>query len=219
MPAGFGAMDGGDTRLRLFDGLKPVLRVCDVKESTSLWLIRHAAVDGPAGTIWPPTAPADLGDRSSFDRLRAHLPKVAKAYASPAQRTIDTAKALQLDPVLAPEFAEQDFGAWTGRRHDDLAVTGGEAYAQFWNDPARSVPPGGESFANQVVRVRRGIDRIDAGSAILVVHSGTIRAALCIALDIAPQAALRFAVDPLSLTRIDRLDGGWRVAFVNQAFR
>lgn len=190
-----------------------------MSETTILWLIRHAAVDGPKGTIWPPTAPANLSDRGSLDLLRARLPRDAKAYASPAQRTIDTAKALWLDPVPVPEFAEQDFGDWTGRRHDDLAAGGGEAYAQFWSDPARSIPPGGESFEDQIARVRRGLDQIDSGAAIPVVHSGTIRAALCIALDIEPQAALRFAIDPLSLTRIDRLDGGWRVMSVNQNFR
>jgi alpha-ribazole phosphatase len=175
-------------------------------------------VHGRHGTIWPPIAPADVRDRGSFDRLRAHLPKEVQAYASPAQRTIDTAKALLLDPVLMPEFAEQDFGDWTGRRHDDLAVAGGEAYAKFWSDPARSIPPGGESFADQIIRVRCGLDQIKTGAAILVVHSGTIRAALGVALDVGPEAALRFVIDPLSLTRIDRLDGAWRVVSVNQRF-
>ena len=192
--------------------------VFEVDESSSLWLIRHAAVDGPAGTIWAVDAPADLRDHGSFDRLRAHVPKAAKAYASPARRTLDTAKALMLDPVRMTEFAEQDFGEWTGHRHTDLAITGGEGYAQFWGDPARSIPPGGESFADQIIRVRRGLDRIDPGSAILVVHSGTIRAALGVALAIEPAAALRFVIDPLSLTRIDRLDGAWRVTGVNQRF-
>jgi alpha-ribazole phosphatase len=55
-----------------------------------------------------------------------------------------------------------------------------------------------------------------AGEAVLVVHSGTIRALLPIALDLEPDNALRFVIDPLSLTRIDRLDGGWRVVAVNQ---
>lgn len=190
---------------------------------SGLWLIRHAAVEGPKGmtkgTIWGPDAPADLSDRQSFDRLRAHLPSEAKAYASPARRTIETAKALQLDPVLFAEFAEQDFGEWTGQRHDELAASGGEAYARFWNDPAGSIPPGGESFVEQVARVRQGLDRIETGSAILVVHSGTIRAVLAVALGIAPQAVLRFVIDPLSLTRIDRLRDGWRVISVNQDFR
>ena len=53
----------------------------------------------------------------------------------------------------------------------------------------------------------------------MVVHSGTVRVALCIALDIAPEVALRFVIDPLSLKRIDRLDGGWRVMSVNQTLR
>jgi alpha-ribazole phosphatase len=44
------------------------------------------------------------------------------------------------------------------------------------------------------------------------VHSGTIRAAL----DLKPDGALRFVIDPLSLTRIDRLDNAWRVVAVNQ---
>ncbi len=207
------------TRARAVAIIKLRRGVFEVGESTGLWLIRHAAVDGPAGLIWGPDAPADLGDRASFDRLRAHLPEKAKVYASPARRTIDTARALMLDPVPMAELAEQDFGDWTGHRHDDLAAAGGKLYAEFWRDAARSTPPGGESFADQIVRVRRGLEQVDAGSAILVVHSGTVRAALAIALGIEPEAALRFVIDPLSLTRIDRLKGAWRVRGVNLTFR
>lgn len=183
---------------------------------TFLWLIRHAAVDGVAGTIHAPDAPADLSDSAQLNALRRHLPRDAASYASPARRTIETARALGLDPVLVGEFSEQDFGDWIGRRHDELAAKGGDAYAQFWSDSAHARPPGGESFEDQVARVRLGLSRIAAGSATLVVHSGTIRAALCVALDLAPEAALRFVVDPLSLTRIDRLATGWRVVSVNQ---
>ena len=183
---------------------------------TFLWLIRHAPVDGIAGTIHAADAPADLSDRAQLAALRRHLPSEAASYASPWRRTVETARALGLDPVLASEFGEQDFGDWTGRRHDELAATYGDAYAQFWNDPARARPPGGESFEDQVARVRLGLARIDTGAATLVVHSGTIRAALCIALDLTPQAALRFVIDPLSLTRIDRFPTGWRVVSVNQ---
>ena len=57
--------------------------------------------------------------------------------------------------------------------------------------------------------------RLPPGDAVLVVHSGTVRAALAIALQIAPEPALRFVIDPLSLTRIDRLTDGWRVVCVN----
>ncbi|WP_298887275.1 histidine phosphatase family protein [uncultured Bradyrhizobium sp.] len=184
--------------------------------ATFLWMIRHAPVAGVAGTIHADSAPADLGDRARLEALRQRLPHDAASYASPARRTVETAHALGLAPELMAEFSEQDFGDWTGRRHDDLASSGGEAYAQFWRDPARGRPPGGESFEDQIARVRLGLARIGPGSATLVVHSGTIRAALCIALDLTPEGALRFVIDPLSLTRIDRLATGWRVASVNQ---
>ena len=184
--------------------------------ATFLWLIRHAPVEGVAGTIHANEAPADLGDRAHLEALRQSLPHDAPSYASPARRTVETARALGLAPELMAEFSEQDFGSWTGRRHDELASSGGEAYAQFWRDPGRGRPPGGESFEDQVARVRLGLARIGAGSATLVVHSGTIRAALCLALDLTPASALRFVIDPLSLTRIDRLATGWRVVSVNQ---
>ena len=183
---------------------------------TFLWLIRHTPVDGIKGTIHATDAPADLRDRAQLEALRRRLPQDAASYASPSRRTVETARALGLAPQLLAEFGEQDFGDWTGRRHNELAADGGEAYAQFWSDPARGRPPGGESFEEQVARVRSGLARIAAGSATLVVHSGTIRAALCIALDLSPQAALRFVIDPLSLTRIDRLAKSWRVISVNQ---
>jgi alpha-ribazole phosphatase len=183
---------------------------------TNLWLIRHAPVDGPRGVIHGPDAPADVGDAAAFAALRARLPKNAVAVCSPARRTWETAAALGLDPIREPDFGEQDFGAWTGRRHDDLVAELGAAYQDFWKSPASNRPPGGESFVDQISRVRAGLAALPSGDVVLVVHSGTIRAVLAIALDLAPDGALRFVIDPLSLTRIDRLERGWRVVAVNQ---
>jgi alpha-ribazole phosphatase len=183
---------------------------------TNLWLIRHAPVDGPRGVIHAPEAPADLGDVAAFAALKAKLPTTAFAVCSPARRTRETAQRLMLDAAENVLFREQDFGDWTGRRHNDLVAELGEAYRNFWRSPAASRPPGGESFADQIERARTGLASLPAGDAVLVVHSGTIRAALAIALDLAPDSALRFVIDPLSLTRIDRLENGWRVVAVNQ---
>jgi alpha-ribazole phosphatase len=183
---------------------------------TNFWLIRHAPVDGPRGIIHGPDAPADLGDAAAFAALRARLPKNAFAVCSPARRTWETADALGLNPIKEPNFREQDFGAWTGRRHDDLVAELGDAYHEFWKSPASNRPPGGESFVDQIARANAGLAALPPGDVVLVVHSGTIRAVLAIALDLASDAALRFVIDPLSLTRIDRLENGWRVVAVNQ---
>ncbi len=183
---------------------------------TNLWLIRHAPVDGPSGVIHGPDAPADLSDEAAFATLKATLPPNALAICSPARRTRETARRLGLNAIENAAFGEQDFGAWTGRRHNDLTAELGDAYRAFWKSPASNRPPGGESFADQIERARAGLVSLPAGDAVLVVHSGTIRAVLAIALDLAPDSALRFVIDPLSLTRIDRLDGGWRVVAVNR---
>ena len=183
---------------------------------TNLWLIRHAPVDGPRGVIHSPDAPADVSDAAALAALKARLPAGAPAFCSPARRTRETALALSLDAAEQGAFREQDFGAWTGRRHDDLVAELGAAYRDFWKSPASNRPPGGESFVDQIARARAGLDCLPARDAVLVVHSGTIRAVLAIALDLAPDTALRFVIDPLSLTRIDRLEKGWRVVAVNQ---
>lgn len=182
-----------------------------------LWLIRHAPVAGPRGVIHDADAPADTGNHAAIASLRARLPPAASVYCSPARRTVETAVALGLAPVKEPAFREQNFGAWTGRRHSELRSELGSAYDDFWLSPASNRPPGGESFDDQIARVRAGLNALPAGDVILVVHSGTVRAALAIALDITPDSALRFVVDPLSLTRIDRLDRGWRVVAVNRS--
>jgi alpha-ribazole phosphatase len=74
-------------------------------------------------------------------------------------------------------------------------------------------------------RVHSAITRLSKthrGRDILAVtHGGTIRAALALALDLAPETALSFSIDNLSLTRIDHIPGPggrrlWRVGTVNQ---
>jgi alpha-ribazole phosphatase len=116
---------------------------------TNLWLIRHAPVDGSSGVIHGPDAPADLGDATGFAALKARLPGGALAVCSPARRTRETAERLGLVAVEQAAFREQDFGAWTGRRHNELERELGPAYREFWKSPASNRPPGGESFVDR----------------------------------------------------------------------
>ena len=183
---------------------------------TQIWLIRHAPVAGPRGVIHDIDAPADVGDTAALSRLRSLLPKTHVAISSPARRARDTAEALGLVAALNPAFGEQDFGRWTGRTHEDIRRESEAAYDDFWRAPATNRPPGGESFVKQIGRVRQGVAALPAGDVIVVAHAGTIRAALAVALDMPPDKALSFVIDPLSLTRLDRLDHGWRAVAVNR---
>ncbi len=126
---------------------------------------------------------------------------------------------------MIPQLAEQDFGEWQGLTYEELQGSRAGDFHRFWHAPAHETPPGGESFVAVIERVSRSIQRlVDTYSGrdiIAVAHGGTIRAALALALDLDPEAALAFTIENCSITCIDRIDGpgmghGWRVVRVNQ---
>jgi len=193
---------------------------------TRWWWLRHAPVPCPEGRIHGNLDLAcDVSDEGDFQRLAGLLPVNPVLVESGLMRCRQTAGALELaglvlpPPEIEPALAEQDFGHWQGSSWLHLETAKDPALAEFWRDPAGTAPPGGESFAEMVARVRPAIDRLNAlfaGRDILAIaHAGTIRAALAVALDLSPAAALRFVIRPLSLTRIDASPEGWRVDSVN----
>ncbi len=200
----------------------------DLTTVTRWWWLRHAPTPGAANLIKGRLdVPADISDPRPFAAQAARLPRGGVAVTSSLLRTRQTYEALVgagLDaarPVIEPDFDEQDFGRLQGRTWGELADD--PAVTAFWADSANNAPPGGESFAAMVARVARAIQRVGAVYAgrdiIAVVHAGTIRAALAVALDLSPAAALRFAVETVSLTRIDAVAGAWRVLGVNEPAR
>ncbi|MGF7175146.1 histidine phosphatase family protein [Azospirillum doebereinerae] len=191
--------------------------------TTRWWLIRHAPVPNPLGLIHGSGDPdADTGDRATAMALAAILPEDAVWLTSPLRRTRQTAQMLRpsVDPLTEPALAEQDFGRWEGLSHDEIAARQPEEAERFWRDPARNAPPGGESFAAVMERVadalRRWTGEEAGGDRIAVIHGGSIRASLALALDLTPGAALRLRVDHWSLTRLDCHAGtSWSVGGVN----
>jgi len=211
----------------------------EANQVTRWWWVRHAPVSVNNGCVYGQSDPiCDCHDEASFKGLARLLPKGAVWVTSNLTRTHMTAAAIVAaglpgpDPVpgpgvqVEPDLAEQNFGEWQGMKYTDLAALQAEAYHRFWLAPAHQAPPGGESFIHMMERVGRTIRRLTEQHAgrdiIAVTHGGTIRAALAEALDLAPEAALAFAVDNLSLTRLERFDGpgvghGWRVVRPTQA--
>ncbi|MBM3599189.1 MAG: histidine phosphatase family protein [Alphaproteobacteria bacterium] len=208
--------------------------------TTRWWWIRHAPVTSRKGWCYGQEDwPADCSDVPAFAVLAQLLPRDAIWVTSNLQRTHQTAAAIfaagypeMLPMLVEPELAEQSFGDWQGRRHDELRNAPDSVYTTFWLAPARHRPPGGESFVELIERVERTIERLNRShrgrDIVAVTHGGTIRAALAVALRIDPEHALSFAIDNLSITRLDHFpeasgdSGGrglWRIAQVNQAPR
>jgi alpha-ribazole phosphatase len=198
----------------------------DTKDAvvTHWWWVRHAPVPGPRDQIKGRLdLPSDTSDTETFAIQAARLPKGATVFTSSRQRTQQTLAALVRagfeapSPTVEPDFDEQDFGAFQGHTWGELA--GDPTLTAFWADPANTAPPGGESFAALIERVRRGIAHVNAAHAgkdiVIVAHAGTIRAALAVALGISASAALTFAIQTVSITQIDGIDAAWRVMGVN----
>lgn len=194
--------------------------------TTRWWWLRHAPVPCPKGRITGRLDLAcDTSDEEDFAALARLLPRGAVLVESGLLRCLQTSQALTaaglaLPPAqIEPDLVEQDFGHWQGLTWDELSDAKDPDLAAFWQAPATTAPPGGESFAQMIERVKQAVARLGAQHGgrdiIAVTHAGTIRAALAMALDLSPDAALRFAVAPLSLTRLDDLGGAWRVESVN----
>jgi len=207
-------------------------------DTTRWWWVRHAPVTAKKGRCYGQTDfPCDIADTARFTSLANRLPKAALWIATPLKRTQMTAAALVEagldgprdipgpDIVIEPDLIVQHFGDWQGQRYDALIARRGDERHRFWLAPADETPPGGESFVALTQRVHAAIARLSEqhrGRDILAVtHGGTIRAALALALDLAPETSLAFSIDNLSLTRIDDIPGPggsrlWRVGSVNQ---
>jgi probable phosphoglycerate mutase len=191
---------------------------------TRLIFIRHAATDAVGRRIAGRSAvPLNDVGRAQADRLAHRL--VAEAidvvYTSPEERARDTARPLAaargLEAIAAPELDEIDYGDWTGRNFGDLAAL--PEWLAF--NTMRSVTriPNGELIIEVQQRVVGFIDRVRSGrlgeSLALVSHAEPIRAALAYYLGVPIDLALRYDVDPASVSIIELGSGGPRVRSLN----
>ncbi len=201
---------------------------------TRWWLVRHAPVPNMQGRLYGSSDVAcDTSDRAAFEALAAKLPADAVWLTSHLGRAKETARAIKAaglnapEPEIEPEIREQDFGQWQGLSWAEMEAKEPDAYRAFWESPARSAPPGGESFADMVARTAGVLERYNrthAGRDIVAVcHAGSIRATLAHALGLSPEGGMSVVIDTLSLSRIDHVEGGllrgkgaaWRLVAVN----
>ena len=77
---------------------------------------------------------------------------------------------------------ETDAGDWTDRSFADVQAEAPELFAAFLAGDPSFAFPGGESFAQQEVRVGAALDEVEEGElpALVVCHGMVIRAALSV---------------------------------------
>jgi probable phosphoglycerate mutase len=181
--------------------------------STRLLLARHA-VTAQTGPLLSGRAPgialSDDGRRQAdglADRL-AGLP-VAAVYASPIERTTQTAEAVAkrhgLDVLALPGVIEADYGDWTGQSLADLAKT--DLWKVVQRMPSRASFPGGESLAAMQSRMVLALDTLvleHPGDLVVVVsHADPIKAAIAHYTGVHLDLFQRIVVSPASVTAFE----------------
>jgi broad specificity phosphatase PhoE len=129
----------------------------------------------------------DTGRTQALDLAERAVPYGFRAlWCSPLLRARETADAVAarigLEPKEDPRLMETDAGDWTDRTFADVIAEAPEAFAAFAGAQADFAFPGGESFAEQEVRVGAALDDVEAGElpALVVCHGMVIRAALAV---------------------------------------
>lgn len=194
-------------------------------EPTRFYWIRHAPVKAmmPGRIYGQRDVGCNLKDIDSLKRLADLLPEDALWVTSTLSRTKKTAKAIAaqknwtINPLAYKELMEQNFGLWQSKTWDELDEE--PASKSFWDDPAHTCPPDGESFATVCQRVKKCINHLgrkyQGQHIVCVAHAGTIRAAAAQALGLSPANALKLKIDTLSISRFSLFDNTWAVECIN----
>ena len=148
--------------------------------------------------------------------------KIAALYASPMQRTRETAEILsgRLDlPVgYREDVIELDFGEWTGLTFDEVRRDG--RWEAWRTCRSLAAVPGGESMRQAQQRTVDALAELhlthQRGTVVVVSHGDVIRAALLFALGMPLDLYARIEIDLASISTIEFADFGCRVRRLNE---
>jgi broad specificity phosphatase PhoE len=159
-----------------------------VAQPPRIYLARHGQTAYNAEGRFQGQGPVPLDEAGRAQALALAEQAVAYEFAalwcSPLRRARETADAVARRTGLTPRedarLMETDAGAWTDRTFADVQAEDPEGFARFVAGDPTFAFPGGESFAQQAVRVAAAFHDIKRAEAptLVVCHGGVIRIAL-----------------------------------------
>lgn len=197
---------------------------------TTVLLVRHGQTP-TTGKVLPGRARGlHLSDRGHEQAEQvatriAELTKVDAVYASPLERTRETAapiaRATGHRVVADKGLLECDFGAWTGASLRRLMKK--PEWSTVQRSPSTFRFPDGESFPDMQHRMVSTIERLrlahPGGTIVCVSHADTIKAAVAHALGTPLDLFQRIVVSPCSVSAIAWGGGSPVVLTVNSTAR
>jgi len=115
-----------------------------------------------------------------------------------ARKTMEIVRAtLGLEPVgytVEGQLAEIAFGEWEGLTYSEVVARDKHVIAERESDKWGFMPPGGESYAQVAVRIRRWYESLDRDT-VVAAHGGTARALIAHLGLAPPQDATHYSID------------------------
>lgn len=191
---------------------------------TTLYLVRHGhtlVADDGIVAGFNDVALSDKGKESITALKRSLGSKHIDFYL-----TSDLIRAQQTMSLLTSESFQADvrikeinFGDWEGLSWDAVHQSDPQALNTWSEDWVNNRPPNGESFTELAERCGLWLKEQATkthNSCLVTAHGGSIRALLCVALDIPLRCAMQFEIDHASVTKLVLHAKGNRAIYVNR---
>jgi broad specificity phosphatase PhoE len=181
---------------------------------TRLTFLCHGATEANRQARFPLDEPLEERARTAAEALAARLPRADCVLTSPALRARQTANALGLTAVVAPELADCHYRRWTGQSITAIGEAEPDALVAWMSD-VEAAPHGGESIAALHARLVpwMAAQSTRGGHTIAISHAPVIRAAMLIALQAPLSSFWHIDVEPLSAVHMTSNGHRWSLRF------
>ena len=186
-----------------------------------IFLLRHAQSEANAKGILAgrmeniSLSKQGIKERDSLN-LRLSGVKFDQVLSSPIQRCLETIQEFHSNPDIQDEFAEVDYGDWTGRKMSSLMRN--KAWREIHKNPASVRFPNGETLPEVQTRALLGLDlhlKSKAKNILISTHADVVKVLILHALGTHLNNIDKVSIDNASISIIDKTENGLRVIRVN----
>ncbi len=197
-----------------------------------IYLIRHTQTAADSGLCY---GQSDIALADSFPDemtdLHQKLPEFdedCKVFSSPLTRCLQLAKTFSDAVTTDARLQELDFGAWEGKRFDDIDA---DALQHWSNNFVTAAPPNGENFEDLYQRTGSFWQELlateapahaprlrpagEAEQVLVITHAGVIRALLARALNLPLANSFQLRIDSGSVHKLRQTDDYLYVEYIN----
>lgn len=182
-----------------------------------LYLTRHGETEWNAAKRYQGHSDISLNEtglrQAALLARRLSAEPIDVIYSSDLSRAVETAKIIaELQPRALPvkkdlRWRELFFGEWEGLTYEEVRAKWSVKSSNWYENPARLSPPGGETLLQLAARVQSALEDLRTQhkdqTVLVVTHAGAIQALLCSVLGMDLKRYWQFHISQASLTILD----------------